>query len=607
MFKVLLAALILSLWSPLAGAQQYVPGEVIVKLRSQDSKTPSTASFMGRARVQKSMTLKESWGRMNMHHFSVKAGQSVEDAVAELRADPEVLYAEPNYILSKSSDTGFHETFSASEIQLASVQTQAGGYMATGADIGVQSVWSHSSGQPAVRPIVAVIDTGLDIEHYVITGTNALWTNPGEIPNNGVDDDGNGYVDDVNGWNFVSNSKNMIDDDGHGTHVTGIILSVDQNIYTSAQNLQQSKIRIMPLKFLNGNGVGTTSNAIRAIYYAANNGATILNNSWGGTAYSAALHEAVAYTYSKGAVFVAAAGNAGLNNDNIPMYPASYNVPNVLSIAATTDFDYLASFSNYGAGAVDIGSPGVYILSTVPNDAFGTSSGTSMAAPFVAGTAAQMKVESPDMTGYQIREILMERFALAPDLQGRTVTGGRLDASASVAAAKTAQVDGSQPSYTITYLADRDLASAMSGAGGCGTVRKLTDKTPPWSGIAVVLLLLAPVILLIAMRLMAPFNRRKHERFKIDSDVRISVGDRELVGSISSISLGGAQVNTSALLQDGGLITLTISSPSGEEKVEVAGRVVWSEANKAYGVAFDQAPQSVLGRIADWTRRLQKT
>jgi subtilisin family serine protease len=316
-----------------ASAQSYVPGEVIVKLKA-DAGSPDSYAFMGKAVSDKAMNLKESWGKMNMYHFALRKGQSVEAAVQELKADPNVLYAEPNYIFSKSVETGLHETFSAQQIQEGSVSAQSG-YMATGANIGVQSVWSSSSGLPAQKPVVAIIDTGLDTNHYVIQDSSALWTNPGEIAGNSIDDDGNGYVDDVHGWNFVDNSPTMYDDDGHGTHVAGIILSVDQNIYTTP--LREARIRVMPLKFLNGNGTGTTSNAIRAIYYAVNNGAKVLNNSWGGTSYSSALHEAVAYTYSKGALFVAAAGNAGANNDSVPMYPANYDVPNVVSIAATTD------------------------------------------------------------------------------------------------------------------------------------------------------------------------------------------------------------------------------------------------------------------------------
>lgn len=586
-----------------AHAQAYVPGEVIVKLKSQAG-TADSYAFVGKATSDKEMVLKESWGKMNLYHFATRKGQTVEQAVTELNADPNVLYAEPNFIINKSEDTGVQETFSSEQV-LASPQAQST-YMATGANIGVQSVWAASGGAPATKPIVAVVDTGLDTTHSVFTSSHAVWTNPGEIAGNHIDDDGNGYVDDVHGWNFVDNSPTMYDDDGHGTHVSGIILSIDQNIYTTP--LSESKVAIMPLKFLNGAGTGTTSNAIRAIYYASNMGAAVINNSWGGSDYSAALHEAVAYSYSKGTLFVAAAGNASNNNDRAPMYPSSYDVPNVISVAATTDYDYLASFSNFGATTVHLGSPGVYILSTIPNNSFATMSGTSMAAPFVSGTAAQMKVSSPTMLGYQLKTILDTKLSSVSQLTGKVITSGRLNSSSAVSYAKTASVDGTQPSYTISYKADRDLASNIAGAGGCGMVKKLDSNGEPPIGSAgaVLLLILAPLAVLIYMRVRSPANRRKHERFKIDSDVRISVGDRELVGSLSTISLGGAQVNTSALLQDGGLVTLSISSPDGAEKVEVAGRVVWSAANKAYGVAFDHAPQSALTKIADWTKGLQK-
>jgi subtilisin family serine protease len=602
--KTFAACLLAFAWAHPALAQSYVPGEVIVKLKSE-ANSNATYSFVGKATQEKGMSLKASFGKMRLHHFALRKGQSVSEAIRDLKADPNVEYAEPNYMLTKASDTGIQQTFSADEIHAAAVQSQST-YMATSANIGVQSVWSSAS-TGGSKPIVAVVDTGLETDHDVFVNSHAVWTNPGEIAGNGIDDDGNGYVDDVHGWNFVDNSATMYDDDGHGTHVSGIILSIDQNIYTTP--LQEAKIQIMPLKFLNGQGVGTTSDAIRAIYYAANNGAAVINNSWGGSEYSAALHEAVAYSYSKGALFVAAAGNAATNNDSAPMYPASYDVPNVMSIAATTDYDYLASFSNFGAGTVHIGSPGVYILSTVPHNTFGTSSGTSMAAPFVSGTAAQMKVNSPNMLGYQLKSILTTQFTPVAQLNGKVMTSGRLDSSSAVSYAKTAAVMTTQPAYSITYGADRQLASSIAGGGGgCGTVRALGDSEPPFGGgtMAVLGLVLLPLVVLGVMRLRSPSNRRRHERFKIQSDVRISVGDRELVGSISTISLGGVQVNTTALLQDGGMVTMSISSPDGAERVEVAGRVVWSEANKAYGVAFDHTPQSALSRIADWTKGLQK-
>ncbi len=588
-----------------AQAQEYVPGEVIVKLRSEINSVDSYA-FLGKTSGDKEMTLKDSWGKMNMYHFAVKKGQSVEAAVADLQNDPDVLYAEPNYLLQKSSDTGIQQVFSIEDIEAEAANVGSLAYMATGANIGVTTVWSSSSGMPAVKPIVAVIDTGLDTNHTVITSTGALWVNTGEVAANGIDDDGNGYVDDVNGWNYVDGTNSIYDDDGHGTHVTGIILSVDQDIYTTPRTA--AKIRIMPLKFLNGSGVGSTSNAIRAIYYAVNNGASVLNNSWGGSSYSAALHDAVAYTYTKGALFVAAAGNSGWNNDSTPMFPASLDVPNVLAVAATTDYDYLASFSNYGASTVDLASPGVFILSTVPNNAFGTSSGTSMAAPFVAGTAAQMKVESPNMLGYQLRSILLSQYSSIAQLAGKVYTNGRLNSASAVGYSKVASVDSTQPGYSVSYLADRSVASNGATASGCGLVRKMSGGGSGGmaGGLIVLSMILAPLAYLIFLRVRAPQNRRQHERFKINSDVRISVGDRELVGSVSSISTGGVCLNTSAVLQDGGLVSLTISSPDGQDRVEVAGRVVWSESKKAYGVAFDQAPDSAVSRIQNWTRKLQR-
>lgn len=593
-------------------AQSYRPGEVIVKLKSHKG-SMSSYSFLGKAQSEKQMTLKASYGKMNLHHFALGKGQSVEQAIYELSQDPDVEYVEPNYYVSKSNDVGFHESYSISEIEAYAAQSDQ--ILVTDSDIGLLNTWQSMSdggeygSLSTPKPVIAVIDTGLETTHDVIQETDALWVNEDEIPSNGVDDDGNGYVDDVNGWNFVANSGAIYDDDGHGTHVTGIILSVDQDISDPPRTA--AKVKIMPLKFLDENGMGTTSAAIQAIYYAVNNGAVVLNNSWGGSNYSSALHDAVAYSYEHGAVFVAAAGNSGDNNDYIPLYPANYDVPNVISVAATGSANYLASFSNYGFNTVHLGSPGTYISSTYPGNVFASMSGTSMAAPFVAGTAGQMLVVQPSMLGYQIKSIILNETQFYSQLHGRVLTSGKLDTYSAVSAAAGASVASTQPSYNVSYVSiDRGLASQEMA--GCGMVRKMgsmaSNSTKPLAQIFITLaLLLLPLVAYQARKMLQPKSRRRHDRYKIDSEVRISVGDRELVGSVSSISLGGAQVNTSALLEDGGMVTMLIESPDGTERVEVAGRVVWSEANKAYGVAFDHAPQSVLHRITDWTRGLQKS
>lgn len=604
-------------------AQDYVPGEVIVKLRSQDGSQDSFA-FMGKAHSDKKMTLKSSFGKMNMYHFALGKGKTVEATLAELRTDPNVEYAEPNYLFRKSDDTGIIRTYTVQELRDIAAMAPAT-WSTGGADINLSAFHQSKnvSAQSAGKAIVAVIDTGLDLNHEVFADTDAIWTNTGEIANNNIDDDDNGYVDDINGWNFVDNSKTMYDDDGHGTHVSGIIMSVDQDVL--AVTLTDSRIAIMPLKFLDDDGVGSTSNAIRAIYYAVNNGAQVLNNSWGGPSYSGSLHEAIAYAYSKGVVFVAAAGNSAGNNDSYPMYPASYDVPNVVSVAATTSTDTLASFSNFGKNTVHLGSPGVMIYSTLPNGwngGWGSSSGTSMAAPFVAGVAIQMKVEAPSMLAFQIKSIIFSQADAVGALNNKVYTNSRLNAANSINYSANASVDSSQPAYYGSFSQNRELASNLAGAG-CGLVSKLyrnskdrfgggDDNNRPspgpqtWYVLVIIALLAAPMLIAQWMKSDDPAQRRRFERFRINSEVKVHVGDQKLVGSISTISLGGVQLNTEAMLSRGGVVKMQISSPDGKEQFEVEGRVVWSEERKAYGVAFSNAPSSVLSRITNWTKSLQK-
>ena len=603
--KVVLVILLLVFPSASAWAQDYVPGEVIVKLKSRTD-SGSSYQFIGKAQLQKNMTLKRSWKRMKMYHFKVKSGQSVDDTILDLRNDPDVEFAEPNYILKKSgNDT--HEILSSSEVVSMAV---GGDYTVTDADIGVDELIPivHPG---AYRPIVAVIDTGMDISHRVFTQSGALYINSGEIPGNGIDDDGNGYVDDVNGWNFITNSGTMFDDDDHGTHVAGAILSVGVNILENPVN--EASIRIMPLKFLDSQGLGTTSDAIEAIRYAVDNGATVLNNSWGGSSYSTALHEAVVYSYSKGALFVAAAGNLGANNDHTPIYPASLDVPNVVSVAATMNDDSLATFSNYGKNTVNVGSPGVYILSTISSGNFAYMSGTSMASPFVAGIAALVKAQAPSMLGYQMKDIIEGEAESAGSLKGKVTSESRVNALNSYYKAGSVSVLSDQPIYSIQ--GGRGIASE-DAAGGCGIVSKLVMNQK--NGYALkefgrgykwfaFLFLLGPIAYMMFLRMKSPEQRRQFERFDVSSQVRLKVGDKELIGSVSSLSLGGVQVNTDALLENGGIVRMSISSPDGKEEIQVAGQVVWSQERKAYGVKFAETNSATLNAISGWTQKLKKT
>ncbi len=609
----------LALWGASAQAQQqspeYVPGEIIVKLKSK-SKSMQAQAFIGKAVSEKSMSLKGTWSGLNMHHFALKPGQSVESIVAELKADPEVEYAEPNYILKRQS-AGFEgEPMAMSDVR-AAASSDYSAFAQTNAPIQASQAWSAASSS-ATPPVVAVIDTGLDINHDVFVQSGSVWTNPGEIPNNGIDDDRNGYVDDVHGWNFVSNSAAMVDDDGHGTHVSGIVLGATQDI--TAIPLEPAKIRIMPLKFLDGNGSGSTSDAVKAIYYAVNNGAKVLSNSWGGGGFSNSLLDAIAYAYEKKVVFVAAAGNASSNNDSAPTYPANYAVPNLISVAATTDLDGLASFSNYGSRTVHMGSPGSSIWSTYPNDLYGRASGTSMATPFVSGLAALMVREAPTMNGYQVKQLIFNASVPVSSLSSKTVTKARLNIYNGLMSAKGASVDPSQPEFNAASIrAPSSLADPGAGAiGGCGLVTKMAlDASGGGPGglsgpqknlafFALMIVLISPVLLSVAMRQRSGKNQRRYTRYQIDSSVRVKFGDRELVGQVSTISLGGVQLNTDAWLEKGGIVKMSIQSPDGRDQIEVEGKVVWSEEQKRYGVAFANANDTVMSAINRWSQTLLK-
>lgn len=594
-------------------AGEYVPGEIIIKLKPTGFKGSTKAfnSFADRM----GMKLEGSWRSMDMHKYKMGADQDMEAVARSIEEDPSVEFAEPNYIFTKASLTSFSEVSSLGEMN----GKFASGFSLTSANIEVENAWGNMSAGTN-ETVVAVIDTGLDMDHSSFSKLCALWVNEAEKNGTpGVDDDRNGYVDDVHGWNFVSNNNNPDDDDGHGTHVSGIVLGTGIDILTlpgggnECSGPYQSKIKIMPLKFLDGNGAGSTSDAIEAIYYAVNNGAKILNNSWGGGSYSRSLHEAVIHSYNRKTLFVAASGNSGMNNDSSPMFPANYDVPNVVSVAATSSSDYKASFSNFGSTSVHLGSPGVAIYSSVPNNLYGTMSGTSMAAPFVAGVAAIISREHPNMYGYQIKDIINKQSDAISNLSSFTITGKRLNVNDTLTSAKASAVWTDQPVYNLSMsLYDRELASALaSGGAGCGLVKSVFDNTKggpkgpgSGSGLSRFLLLLglcAPLALWAVIRRRSEDYNRTHERFKVDSKVKLQVGGREIEGNMGSISMGGAGINVDQLLEHGSVVTLKIQSPDGTGEIEVDGQVVWSDGGTEHGVQFASMAERVKSRIERWT------
>jgi subtilisin family serine protease len=263
------------------------------------------------------------------------------------------------------------------------------------ASIRAPAAWDVTTGSPDV--VVAVLDTGIDLGHPDLSDN--IWTNPDEIAGNGLDDDHNGYVDDVHGWDFAYDDNDPSDVYGHGTHVAGTVGAVGNNgIGVVGVNW---RVQLVALKFLDDSGSGYDSDAIRALQYARDKGIRISNNSWGGGDYSRALYDAIASMRATGHLFVTAAGNYGLDNDFDPLYPCSFDLENVLCVASITSTDALSGFSNYSSTSVDIGAPGSSIYSTIPGG-YATFSGTSMATPHVTGAAALLSGQHPDWTYAQM-------------------------------------------------------------------------------------------------------------------------------------------------------------------------------------------------------------
>jgi subtilisin family serine protease len=292
-------------------------------------------------------------------------------------------------------------------------------------DIDAPEAWDISTGSAEV--VVAVLDTGMDIDHPDLVDN--LWTNTGEVPNNGVDDDGNGYIDDVNGWDFVNDDNDPSDDNGHGTHLSGTIGARGNN--SGGVVGVNWIVKILPLKFLGAEGNGSLSGAVAGLNYARALKArgvniVVVNCSFGSSDSSTSESNAIQGLRDAGVFIAAAAGNESENNDNVPSYPASYNLSNVISVAAVNRQGSLASFSNFGS-SVDIGAPGVDILSTYPDNTYEVLDGTSMAAPHVAGALALLETVAPNLTLAEARSRLLSTARVLPGLNGVVASGRYLN------------------------------------------------------------------------------------------------------------------------------------------------------------------------------------
>ncbi|RJQ16224.1 MAG: hypothetical protein C4560_09815 [Nitrospiraceae bacterium] len=403
--------------------RQYVDGEVIVKpVSSVDiDKVVKSRTRMGSHVIRKSHN-------SGIVHVKLSTDLSVKEAVDNYTKSGLVEFAEPNYVYHTDvipDDTRFGELWGLNNTGAGSCKNDA--------DIDAPEAWDFVTGSSNF--IIMVIDTGMDYTHPDLQANR--WVNT--IEKNGVagiDDDGNGYVDDIYGIDTVNHDSNPMDDNGHGTHVSGTIGAIGNNGNGVVGVMWDATI--MPCKFLNSGGSGSTSGAIECLDYAVdmkmNHGHDIrlTSNSWGGGGFSNALQSAINASKQQGMLFIAAAGNDHMDTDITPHYPSSYTVANIISVASTDCNDNLSSFSNWGLTSVDVAAPGSAILSTVPGGGYATYSGTSMATPHVSGLAGLIWAKHPDWPWKRVRNKILNKVDSLSSLSGKIATGGRINAKKAV-------------------------------------------------------------------------------------------------------------------------------------------------------------------------------
>lgn len=416
--------------------QQYVANEVLIKFKDG---VPATAKEAVLARI--SGKVKEKILTKTMERFGDKEGimlvhtpLAALEAIGRIKGAADIEFAEPNYIYNHQATT------SDPYYTNGSLWGMYGDATSPANQYGSQAGEAWAAGNTgSASVVVGVIDEGIQYSHPDLNGQ--VWTNPFD-PIDGVDNDGNGYVDDVHGWDFDGNDNEVYDGgikgtlDDHGTHVAGTIGAKNDGSGVVGVNWN---ISMISLKFLGRRG-GTTANAIKAVDYLTDlknrHGMNIVasNNSWGGGGFSQALYDAIARANAKDILFVAAAGNGGSDgvgddNDVVASYPSNYDLANVIAVASITSSGAKSSFSNYGATTVDLGAPGSGINSTTAFNTYSSYSGTSMATPHVTGGVALYAASHPGASAAAIKQAILSSTVPTPSLEGKCVTGGRLNVS----------------------------------------------------------------------------------------------------------------------------------------------------------------------------------
>jgi len=465
----------------------FVPGEVLVQYGTGASEARRAAVRSAHG-AQKLAHL----GELNVDHLRISPGADPRAVAEALRRDPDVIEAQPNYIRRIAPAAPPNDPLWLDGTLWGIDRIQA------------QAVWNNF-GLGTTTVVVADIDTGVQYTHPDLAAN--MWQNPGEIPGNGLDDDGNGYVDDVYGIDAVNHDSDPWDDHGHGTHTAGTIGAVGDNaigVVGVSRN-----VKILACKMISASGSGTDAEAATCFDYVVamkNRGVNlrVTSNSWGSLrngAISSVLQNAVDAAGNAGILNVMAAGNNGYNIEAIPFDPASFTSPSIIAVAAADQSDNRASFSNYGATSVDIAAPGVYIASTYLNGTYVFNTGTSMATPHVAGAAALVLAHAPGLAVGDLKAALMTNVDPLPQWGGVVASGGRLNAFRALSALNS----GSKPTVTLTapttgaiYTAPATINVAAAASDVDGSVARVdfyanetlvgSDTTSPyqvtWSSVA---------------------------------------------------------------------------------------------------------------------------
>jgi thermitase len=413
---------------------QFVADEIIVRFRDGvDEFTKDLARFRVSGTRKKIFKIIPGLEVVKLQH-----GMSVEEAITLFEQIPDVLYAEPNYILHTTANPNISAT----------PNDPSFGSLWGLTKISAPNAWNTTTGSGNV--VVGILDTGFDYTHADLSAN--IFNNPAECVANGADNDGNGYKDDCHGIDIVNGDSDPMDDNNHGTHVAGTIGAIGNNgIGVVGVNWN---VRMLSCKVFDANGSGSTDGAVDCLEYfqfMKNLGVNIVatNNSWGGGDYSQALYEAIDAQRQSGILFIAAAGNGnifgvGQNNDTTPLYPCNYYLPNIICVAATRSTDAKAGFSNYGRRTVHVGAPGENILSTTPGNTYTSASGTSMATPHVSGLAALLKAQDPNRDWRAIKNLILTGGNTISSM-ANTITGKRINANGSMTCSNTVVQSRVQP------------------------------------------------------------------------------------------------------------------------------------------------------------------